>query len=408
MRQQAHFSPISVLLGLFLLAGCGQPPPPGPAQIAPINTPPDTVRISPEAEQANGIRLVTVGQRVSQNHLTTIGQVRSDENRVFHISPIDSGRVVEDRVMLGQIVRTGQVLAIIQDPALIKAQAASIHALHDNEIAIAQAKTKLSLARQNLQREQKLYEQGVSPRKDLLQASTDVKLAQTELSGLKEHQTHIQSEARAVLDIYNVKFNPRSEKLQTGSPLKTPSGGVISRKNITVGDTVTPDQVLYEVTDLSRVWLDLTIYANEVANIKLGSLVTFQSDSLPGKVFQGRINYSQPGASQQSHTFLVRAFLDNPAYLLKPGMFGQATIRQSHSQMFPFIPTEAVQTYGKEHFVFVPLGEGRYRKQTITRGAPVGDGYLVQKGLQPGEQVVGHGSFTLKAELLKHEFEEEE
>lgn len=393
-------------MGLFLLTGCGRPIPQEPKSQSVQQ--PDVVQISPEAEKANGIQLITVGQRTSQNHLTTIGQVRADENRVFHISSLESGRVVQDRVVLGEVVRAGQVLAVIQNSALIKIQADSIHALHDNEIGIAQAKTKLSLAKQNLAREQKLFEQGVSPRKDLLQAHTDVKLAQTELEGLQEHQTHIQSEARALLNTYNVKFNPNSEKLQTGSPLKAPHGGLITKKSITVGDTVTPDQILYEVADLSQVWLDLTIYANEVANIKLGSLLTFQSDSLPGKVFRGRINYSQPGASQQSHTFLVRAFLDNPAYLLKPGMFGQATINQSHSQLLPFLPKEAVQTYGKESFVFIPIGSGRYRKQTITPGASVNEGYLIKKGLIPGQQVVGAGSFILKAEMLKNEFEEDE
>lgn len=406
MKKQAYCMVLSLLIGLFLLAGCGKPVP--QESQSPLVQQPDVVQISPEAEKANGIQLITVGQRTCQNHLTTIGQVRADENRVFHISSLEAGRVVQDRVVLGEVVRTGQVLALIQNSGLIKIQADSIHALHDNEIGIAQAKTKLSLARQNLAREQKLFEQGVSPRKDLLQASAEVKLAQTELAGLQEHHMHIQSEAKALLDTYNVQFNPNSERLQTGSPLKAPRGGLVTKKSITVGDTVTPDQILYEVADLSQVWLDLTIYANEVANIKLGSIITFQSDSLPGKVFRGRINYSQPGASQQSHTFLVRAFLDNPAYLLKPGMFGEATINQSHSELLPFLPKAALQTYGKENFVFIPIASGRYRKQTIVLGDSVNDGYMIKKGLTAGQQVVGAGSFILKAEMLKNEFEEEE
>lgn len=407
MKKHAQGCLTGLAIGLLLLTGCS-PQNSQEDKLASTSAEPDVVEISAEAEQASQIQLTPVAQQIYQNNFTTMGQIRADENRIFHISPMEAGRVMQDRVMLGQAVQAGQVLALIQNPSLIKAQADSIHALHDNEISLKQAQTKLTLARQNLDREEKLYEQGISPRKDLLEASANLKLAQTELAGLQEHGTHIQSEARALLRAYNVRFNPNSEKLQTGSPLQSPRAGVVTRKNITVGDTVTPEQTLYEVADLSQVWLDLPIYANDVTRVKQGDTVVFQSDSLPGQTFQGQINYIQPDASPQSHTFLVRAFLNNPGVLLKPGMYGQASIRQTGQQTLPWVNSKAIQTYGKEYFVFVSLGKGRYQKRVIVRGPALDDGYLVEKGLQVGEQVVGQGSFTLKAELLKHEFAEDD
>lgn len=408
MKQSLPFITLGLTLGLVGLTGCaGTPESMTPGTTA-VQSDSSVIRLSPEAERMSGITLITVGTRTGQQELTAQGQIRADENRVFHISAMASGRVIQDYVNLGERVRQGQTLAVIQNPELIRIQAASIHEMHANERAIKQAEAKLKLAQENSKRERKLLDLGISPRKDWQQAETEAKLAQTELQGLKEHKTHIQAEAKALLNAYGVGFNPKSETLRSGSPLTTPKGGIVTRKNVTVGDTVSPEQTLYEVADLSQVWLDLTIYANEVAKLHPGSPVLFQSDSLPGRVFKGTVNYIQPGATPQSQTFLVRAFLDNASGLLKPGMFGQASIQRHEAESLPFVPESAIQTYGKETFVFVPGAPGQYRKQTIRKGTPVEDGYLVEEGLAAGTRVVGKGSFTLKAEMLKHEFAEED
>lgn len=397
---------ISLTLGLIGLTGCAGTPEIKTPDAEPVN--PAIVRLSPEAERVSGITLITVGTRPGQRELTTQGEIRADENRVFHISAMASGRMIQDYVNLGEQVRQGQTLAVIQNPELIRVQAASIHELHANELAIKQAQAKLMLALENSKRERKLFDSGISPRKDWQQASTEARIARTELQSLQEHNTHIRSEAKAMLGAYGVGFNPNSETLRSGSPLTAPKAGIVTRKNVTVGDTVSPEQTLYEIADLSQVWLDLTIYANEVAKLRPGSPVSFQSDSLPGRVFNGTVNYIQSEAMPKSQTFLVRAFLNNASGLLKPGMFGQATIQQTEGQSMPFVPESAIQTYGKETFVFVPVGQGQYRKQTVRKGTAADGGYLIEQGLEAGTKVVGKGGFTLKAEMLKREFAEEE
>lgn len=89
-------------------------------------------------------------------------------------------------------------------------------------------------------------------------------------------------------------------------------------------------------------------------------------------------------------------------------MFGQVRIDQVTQQSKPFVPEEAVQKYGREYFVFIPVGKNRFRKQTVKLGEKVSGGYLVNSGLQEGEKVIGKGSFILKAEMLKSQFTEEE
>ncbi len=397
---------LSMILA-FVLTGCSESQQNTVETKSKDERPSDIVQITPQAAQKNGIEITVVSTQAMSNEIKTIGEVKANENRLFHISSFVNGRVIKDNVALGDYIRQGQTLAVVQNLDVVKIQAGSIHELHANEVAIQQAKTRLNLAQKNLEREKKLLQEGISPRKDYLQAEADAAIARSELTGLQEHNTHIKAEARSLLAAYGMRFNPDSERLSSGSPVTAPRSGVVIKKNITLGEVVSPDQPLYEVADLAQVWLDLTIYPKDFPSIHEGQMVRFVSDSLPEKTFLGRVNYIQTGASETTQTFVARAYLANPGNILKPGMFGQAVIQQEARETLPFVPEESVQKYGKETFVFIPQGQGRYKKQVVVLGNQVAGGYLVKQGVQAGAQVVGKGSFTLKAEMVKSQFGEE-
>lgn len=398
---------VILLTGSFALTGCS-----GPKEEAEEVTEkalPNVVQLAPEAVRQAGITTVTVQSRTASTQVVTTAEVKANENRLFHINSFVGGRVVQDNVFLGDTVQRGQTLAVVQNLDVAKIQADYIHSLHNNEIEIDQARTRLALAQKNLERERRLLAEGISPRKDYQQAEADAAIARSELEGKLEHQIHIKAEGKALLGAYGMKpGGVHSEHINTGSPVTAPRSGVITKKNVTVGDVVTSDMVLYEVADLSQVWLDITVYPTDLSLVRVGQEVVFTTDSLPGRTFLGRVNYIPPATQEVSQTYVARAYLDNSLGLLKPGMFGQAKIEQSTQQTKPFIPEEAVQKYGRETFVFVQLDKNRFRKQTVQLGEKVGNGYVVNTGLKTGDQIVGKGSFTLKAELLKSQFAEEE
>lgn len=395
--------------GLFL-SSCSSPKPtPEAEEVSGEVATPEELRLSPEAVRRAGLQTLTIQERALENRIATTAEIQADENRVFRINSFAAGRISQDNVRLGDTIRQGQTLAVVQNLDVAKIQAQYIHELHQNEIDIAQAKDRLALAQRNLARERRLLNEGISPRKDYYQAETDASLAKTQYEGQLEHQVHIKAEGKALLGAYGMRpGGVHSETIRTGTPVSAPRAGIVTKKNITLGDVVTSDTTLYEVADLSRVWLNVTVYPQNLNTVALGQAVVFSPDTLPGKRFTGKINYLPPSASEQSQTFIARAFLDNPQGLLKPGMFGQATIEQPGGQTKPYLPEEALQKYGKEAFVFRVLAPGHYQKQTVRLGAKSGNGYWVESGIQPGETVVGKGSFTLKAELLKSQFAEEE
>lgn len=369
----------------------------------------NTVQLTPEALKAANLTTFTVQTHSVSIPLTATAIIKADANRVFHINSFVSGRILQDRVALGDTVRAGQTLAVVQNLEVAKIQANYIHELHNNEMEVAQAKTRYALAKSRMAREERLLAEGISPQKDFQDAQAEAEMAKTELAGKREHRIHLRSEAWALLSAYGVAPNSsHTEKINTGSPLIAPRGGVILKKSITLGDMITPDTVMYEVADLSHIWLDVTVFPKDIALVHPGQTLVFTTDSLPGKTFTGKIDYIQPTTQENNATYIARANLSNVGGLLKPGIFGQVLLNRNLSQQVAVVPESAIQRYGREAFVFIPEGSNRFRKQTIVLGDKVQDGYTIQQGLSAGTTVVGNGSFILKAELVKTQSAPEE
>jgi RND family efflux transporter MFP subunit len=366
----------------------------------------DIITLSQKAIEKAEIKSAMVTEQEVESSITTTAQVKSNEDSRYVLSSLATGKLVKDNVKLGDYVHAGQVLALVQNPEVVKISSTAVRDLHENNIALRQAQNRYNLAKTNYEREVKLYNNGISPQRDLLQAKTDMLLAKDDIATLQRRSSDIKNEANSLLSIYGTSSNFNS--LASSSPIKAIKSGIVTKKNVTVGAIVSTDEVLYEIQDLSKLWLDITLYSNNVNKIKKGQLVQFTSDSIKGKVFEGKVDYIQPISDDVSQTFIARVFLDNSLGLLKPGMFGNAVIKSDVKEKKAFVPEAAVQKYGKETFVFFNLGDNKFKKIPVELGEKIQGGYYVNSGIQAGDIVVTKGSFTLKAEMLKSEFEEDD
>ncbi len=362
----------------------------------------EIITLSPEATRNAGIKSQPIKEMSYESDIKTTGELKADENNVFHINSMVAGRISVDKVNLGDFIHQGQTLAVVQNKEVTKLIGDYIHQKHSNEIQADQLTSRLELANKNLDRLNKLSEEGIAPLKDVLSAKNQVDQINIELRGIKEHDVHLSSETDAMLSTYGKHLsNYDNHKIESDSPLTAPRAGVVIKKTITLGDVVNTAEPLYVVADLSDIWLDITIYDKDLAQVKIGQNVTFVSDSLGGRKFDGKISYIQPLAGDASRTFLARAVLPNKQMALKPGMFGTAIIHTQRKEMLPYVADNAVQRYGKDVFVFEDMGGGKYAKRSIELGDRLLDGYLIKSGLRGGSQVVNSGSLTLKAEFLK-------
>lgn len=342
---------------------------------------------------------IAVTTHSDNQKIETTGEIKSDENNVFHVSSLVGGRLIADYVSLGDYVKTQQKLALVENLEVMKISANYIHESHVKELEIKQSQTRLKLALANKARLEKLFNLRIAAEKDYLQAQTQLALEEASLETATKEMGHQREEAKAMLSAYGVDIDEiQGDQPIRLSPILCPRSGFIVKKNITVGDVINPSDQLYVVSDLSKVWLDITIFDRDLGSIKEGATISFTTDSLPNKQFKGHIDYIKPLA-QDSRTFVARAILPNEKLALKPGMFGHVEIEQNGTIRFPFIPAEAVQEIDGKKVVFVKEQTGSYRKTAIQISNQTNAGYFVSSGVTPGDIIAVKGSYYLKEHL---------
>jgi len=163
------------------------------------------------------------------------------------------------------------------------------------------------------------------------------------------------------------------------------------------GKYVEPGTLLYEVADLSTVWISADIYESEVAATKLGQPATVTFAAYPGTPFLGRVAYIYPSLNTESRTVRVRVELANPGLKLKPGMYGNVTLQMDAFKAL-VVPKEAVLETGLRQLVFLDRGQGRYEPASVKLGRRNQDYVEVLEGLTEGDRIVTSANFLLDAE----------
>jgi Cu(I)/Ag(I) efflux system membrane fusion protein len=189
---------------------------------------------------------------------------------------------------------------------------------------------------------------------------------------------------------------------QRGKPQKemtifSPIDGVVTKKMALQGMYVTPEMNLYEIADLSTVWIEADIYEYEVPFVKAGQEATVTLTSYPGKEFRGQVIYIYPYLNTETRTVKVRMEFPNPKGKLKPGMYGDVEIKTEVDKKLA-IPQEAVLDSGVRKLVFVEKGEGMYEPREVKLGNKVDHFYPVVEGLKSGERVVTSATFLIDSE----------
>jgi cobalt-zinc-cadmium efflux system membrane fusion protein len=353
----------------------------------------EAIELSAEAVETAGIVTAPAASRRLRAELETTGSVDFDERRFAHVSPRVGGRVESVPVELGEAVHAGQVLARIDSIDLGQAVGDYL-----------QSRARAELARETLEREERLFRERVSSEQEMLSARAASREADAALRGAEE-RLHLLGMSNA--EVTKLGYDqPRVSIYEVRAPL----AGTIVAKEVTRGEMVEPQSQLFQVADLSRVWVWIDVYERDLARVHLGDGVTVEVDAYPGTPFTGEVVYL--GSSVQSETRTARARIEvpNPEGRLRPGMFARVRILDPHlSADSPgtvdviAVPEAAVQRDGDRSVVFVALGEGRFEPRTVKLGRR-GEGFVeVLEGVAAGEPVVVEGAFFVKSELAREE-----
>lgn len=332
------------------------------------------IDLSADQIRKAGIELVRV-IRSGGGALTLPATIEGDPQGMQVVSAAIGGRVVSLTRNLGQSVGRGQTLAIIESR-----EAASLNA------EIEAARARLALAETNLRREQRLFNERVSPEQDLIAARTAATEARIALR-LAQQQVSAAGGGGGALN-----------RIAIRSPL---SGQVVAR-SVALGQTVAADAELFRVADLGRVAVTLALSPADAGKVRPGSqieIVTGDRRSV------ARVDFVSPILDEATRLVTVIAVIDNRSGQWRVGEPVTASIQLAGGGSAALlVPQSAVQTVEGRSTVFVRIDHG-FKATPVTLGSPNGDNVVVTSGLKGDEQLAGPNSFTLKAELGKGEAE---
>jgi Cu(I)/Ag(I) efflux system membrane fusion protein len=321
-----------------------------------------TLRISTEKVQKLGVRSEAAALRVMERTLRAAGRVEADERRIAVVAPKFEGYVERLHVnATGQFVAKGQVLFEAYSPELLAAQ-----------------------------REYLLAAKGVQA---MQQAGSD---AQTGMQQLAES-------ALARLRNWDLGAAHLAALQKTGDVQRTlsfasPVSGIVTEKKAQQGMRFMAGETLYQITDLSSVWVVAEVFEQDLALLKTGATAAVSLDAYANRRFPGRIAYVYPTLKAENRTVPVRVELANPGGLMKPGMFAQVELGVGSKTPVLAVPESAVIATGSRNIVLVQLKEGRFEPRELELGARAQDYVEVRKGLREGELVVTSANFLIDAE----------
>lgn len=316
---------------------------------------PMVLEMTPEAVAMANIHTSRVTGVSTEGEVFLTGKVQADEQRIASVTAKFPGRIEKLFVnFTGQLVRQGERLATVYSPELLTAQ------------------------------------------QELLEA---VKF--------KESYPELYTSAREKLKLWKLSEKQVDEIERTGVvrdqfDVLADKGGIVTQRNIAVGDYVSTGSVLFNVVDLSRVWIMIDAYETDLPFVETGDEVFFTVAAIPGRTFNARVTYIDPVINAETRAASVRAETANRNMELKPEMFVNARIQSdlgSQEQSLA-IPRTALLWSGKRSIVYVKVAGAAfpsYEMREVTIGPRMGEMYLVEAGLEAGEEIVTNGVFAIDA-----------
>jgi RND family efflux transporter MFP subunit len=189
----------------------------------------------------------------------------------------------------------------------------------------------------------------------------------------------------------------RTGKPVTNITINSPIGGYVITRNAFAQQKITPETELYNIVDLSKVWIMADVFENEAPMIRLDQQAAVSLANGRGKSFRAKVNYIQPQVDPVTRTLKVRLEAENPEMLLKPDMYADVEFRVQTPARIT-VPSEAVLNSGERKTVFVDRGNGYLEPREVEIGERIGDRLEILKGLKPGERIAISGNFLIDSE----------
>ena len=339
------------------------------------------IQLTSQQMVEQGLKVAVASTGLVEKLTTLPGKLVVNTDQQAQISPNFSGYIEQVNVALGQSVQKGQTLAVLIVPELI-----------DQQANLRMAQVNLDLARKDYQREQQLWSQGISAKQDYQRAE----------NAYRQAQITVQS-SQARLNALGASGNNNGRFL-----IKAPISGVISKKDIVVGENVQLADQLFVIENLKDLWLEFNLPNTSNIQLQVGQILNFKTNG-SDQNYQAKVQTLNSQADLQTGRLQVRAKVTTQADVLRPNVLVNVFVTDAQAKTALRVQKKALQQVEGKPVVFVIESEEKglvhLKAQPIEVGVSSQDGQWLEviSGLTEGQKYIADGSFLLKSELEKDE-----
>ena len=325
--------------------------------------------------RAAGIVMATAAPGRIATSVALPGEIRFNEDRTAHVVPRLGGVVEAVHADLGQLVKKGQVLAVIASTDL-----------SEQRSELLSAQRRLSLARATYEREQALWQEKISAELDYLQARQAWREAEIAVQNAQQKLSALgtASAGKGPLNRYEIR---------------APFDGMVLEKHIALGEAVKEDANIFVISDLTTVWAEIAVPAKDLATVRVAGKAVVKASAFEASA-HGTITYVGALLGEQTRTAKARVVLANPDMAWRPGLFVSVEVLAGEVEAPVTVQTTAIQSVEDKPSVFVQVKDG-FQATPVTVGNSDGKLTQITGGLAAGTPYAAQGSFTLKSELGK-------
>ena len=379
---------VALALALAFIAGCGKNPeaavPAKPQAKASAN--PSQISFPADSPQLARIKVAAVDTaQVPTVEVTAPGKVELNANHVSHVALPLSGRIAGVLVRLGDQVKSGQPLLLLESPDVDAAMSTYL----SSQAGVNTAKSGVLKTQADYDRVKDLFENKAVAQKEVVNAESA--LAQSKAALEQAQAAREQAERRvAILGLNKGEYGQKVA-------VKAPMSGKILELNVASGeyrnDTNAP---LMTIADLSTVWVASDVPETQIRFIEVGEPLEIVLSAYPGQTFRARVTRIADTVDPQTRTIKVRAEMDNRAGRFRPEMFG--SIRHVESTtLLPVVPVEAVMQSDGQNIVYREVSKGVFEPVAVKLGNRETGRIGVEQGLKKGDRIIVDGVMLLKS-----------
>ena len=329
---------------------------------------------------ASGVAIAAAGPVQIASVVQFPGEVQLNDDRTVHVVPRVPGIAEAVLVSTGQTVRKGQALAVF-----------SSQIISEQRSALQTAQKRQSFAITVYEREKKLWEQKITAEQDFLQAQAVLREAEIAVENAQQKLSALGVTAGSSTGLNRFE-------------LRAPYDGLVVERQLSVGEAVREDTHIMTISDMSSVWVEVSIPAKDLPLLRVGAKVLVRATAFDAKA-TGTVAFVGALVGEQTRMARARIVLANPQGTWRPGLFVSIEVNAANLQVPVAVETEAIQTLGNREVVFV-REETKFIPRSVKLGISDGKYVEVLEGLPPGTPYATRGSYIIKSELTKLTSEE--